>query len=307
VSRQLAPVPKKLEAGEIDTFPGEENVAVLGIFASYESDEYKTFVEVATKLREDYVFAATDREEDRKKIYAEAPSVVLFKKFDEGRNELVGAEGFAAESLTSWIKTHATPLMDDIGPQNYAGFIESGVPLAYLFIDSDEQRTEIGAQVREIAKKYKGKVNFVFCDAKKYGGHARNLNLKEEFPAFAIQSTGGEKVLKYPLSQASHITADAIEKFVESFVAGEVEPSVKSEEIPETNDGPVKVVVGKNFNEIVQDPTKDVLIEFYAPCTCFFSFFFFSGFFFVFVFFVLQRHRNQPVLLFFLFFFVSFS
>ena len=26
-----------------------------------------------------------------------------------------------------------------------------------------------------------------------------------------------------------------------------------------------QVVVGKTFNEIVNDPTKDVLIEFYAP------------------------------------------
>ena len=27
----------------------------------------------------------------------------------------------------------------------------------------------------------------------------------------------------------------------------------------------LQVVVGENFNEIVNDPTKDVLIEFYAP------------------------------------------
>jgi len=31
------------------------------------------------------------------------------------------------------------------------------------------------------------------------------------------------------------------------------------------NDGPVKIVTGSNFDKIVNDPTKDVLIEFYAP------------------------------------------
>lgn len=41
---------------------------------------------------------------------------------------------------------------------------------------------------------------------------------------------------------------------------------MKSVDIPESNDGPVKVVVGKQFKEIVMDETKDVLIEFYAPC-----------------------------------------
>jgi len=32
------------------------------------------------------------------------------------------------------------------------------------------------------------------------------------------------------------------------------------------NNGPVSVVVGSTFEELVMDPSKDVLIEFYAPC-----------------------------------------
>lgn len=40
---------------------------------------------------------------------------------------------------------------------------------------------------------------------------------------------------------------------------------MKSEEIPATNDAPVKVIVGKSFADIALDETKDVLVEFYAP------------------------------------------
>jgi thiol-disulfide isomerase/thioredoxin len=39
---------------------------------------------------------------------------------------------------------------------------------------------------------------------------------------------------------------------------------LKSEE-PVPNNGPLTIVVGKNFDEIVRDPTKDVLVKFYAP------------------------------------------
>ncbi len=65
---------------------------------------------------------------------------------------------------------------------------------------------------------------------------------------------------------------------------GTLTPFVKSEPIPETNDGPVKVIVGHTFKDIVYDNTKvsflslsslfplidlpllqDVLVEFYAP------------------------------------------
>ena len=40
---------------------------------------------------------------------------------------------------------------------------------------------------------------------------------------------------------------------------------MKSQPVPKKNTGPVTVVVGKTFEEIVMDPKKDVLIEMYAP------------------------------------------
>ena len=56
-----------------------------------------------------------------------------------------------------------------------------------------------------------------------------------------------------------------LEQFARDLAAGKVEPHMKSEPIPEPNDEAVVTVVAKNFNEIVNDETKDVLIEFYAP------------------------------------------
>ena len=35
--------------------------------------------------------------------------------------------------------------------------------------------------------------------------------------------------------------------------------------MPATNDGPVKTVVGTQWNEIVGDSTKDVFVKYYAP------------------------------------------
>ena len=40
---------------------------------------------------------------------------------------------------------------------------------------------------------------------------------------------------------------------------------VKSQPAPKDDKGPVKTLVGSNFDKIVNDPEKDVLIEFYAP------------------------------------------
>jgi len=118
--------------------------------------------------------------------------------------------------------------------------------------------------LKEVAQKHKGKVSFATIDAKAFGQHAGNLNLEAgKWPAFAIQDTGNNQ--KFPFPQDEKLTKKAIGKYLDDFVAGKVEPSVKSEPVPEKQDGPVTIVVAKNYKEVVLDDKKDVLVEFYAP------------------------------------------
>jgi len=56
-----------------------------------------------------------------------------------------------------------------------------------------------------------------------------------------------------------------IGEFVDKFSSGNVKPSIKSEPVPESQDGPVTIVVAHNYKDVVLDDSKDVLIEFYAP------------------------------------------
>ena len=63
----------------------------------------------------------------------------------------------------------------------------------------------------------------------------------------------------------SEITADTLANFVGRINSGELKPFLKSAPVPESNDEPVKVVVGTQFNEIVLGDEKEVLVKFYAP------------------------------------------
>jgi len=60
-------------------------------------------------------------------------------------------------------------------------------------------------------------------------------------------------------------SVETFTNFLKQLSAGELEPFLKSEPIPEHPEGPVVVAVAKNFDDAVINNGKDTLIEFYAP------------------------------------------
>jgi len=273
MQKQLLPALSDVTADNFDEFKSKDKVVVIGFFKDDSSDPFIHLKNVANKLRDDFLFGASTDEKLAKKQGVQVPGIVLYKKFDEGKNSFPenveealitkGDDAFSEEHITKFVKVNSVPLMNDIGPENYSKYIESGLPIGFLFFGNDEQKEKVGKQVEPIAKKFRGKVNFVYCDGNLYGGHAGNLNLKEEWPAFAIQEPVSG--LKFPFDQANEITEDAVSSFVEEYVDGKLKPSIKSAPKPETNDEPVKVLVADTFNDIVKDKSKAVFVEFYAP------------------------------------------
>ena len=259
--RQSLPAVSELKADEVEKFSTSDKVVVIGHFTDKSSAEYKAFESVANKLRDSIVFGYTSSPEGLAKRNVQSPGVVLFKSFDEKLNTFGG--DFTVEDLEAFIAENSMPNMDDIGPDNFETYMEKGLPILYLFVSTDEERKTAGAEVEPLAKDYKGQVSFVYLDAAKYGGHAESVNLKQEWPAVGVSDM--TKNLKFPYDQSKKIKKADIKAWVDNILAGKVEPSLKSEPVPESNDGPVKVVVGTTYASIVKDLEKDVLVEFYAP------------------------------------------
>jgi len=262
MTKQSLPAVSILTAETLGDFKTADKVVLVAYFNADDKESNTTFTTVAEKLRDDYLFGASNDAEVAKAEGVTAPALVLYKSFDEGK--AVYAEAFDIEAIEKFVKTASIPLIGEVGPETYAGYMATGIPLAYIFAETEEERTSISIALREVAELHRGTVSFATIDAKAFGAHAGNLNLKaDKFPAFAIQDTVNNK--KFPFDQESEITADLIGKFVQDFVDGNVEPSIKSEPVPEKQEGPVQIVVAKNYDDIVLDDTKDVLIEFYAP------------------------------------------
>jgi protein disulfide-isomerase A1 len=244
-------------------FKDSDKVVVIGFFDNKDSAEYNTFTQVSKQLRDAYTFAEVvgDAAINKALGVEKTPTVVLFKKFDEGRN---GLESF--DNLAAFIQTHSVPLIDEIGPHNFKLYVESGLPLAYLFVDltQEGQKDENLAHVHALATETKGKLNWVIIDWSKYAKHSERLGLSGKVvPSLAIEHV--TEGFHYVFDETAPISKEGVTNWVRDFLDGKIQPTIKSEEVPASNDGPVKIVVANNFNDIVNDATKDVLLEFYAP------------------------------------------
>jgi len=82
---------------------------------------------------------------------------------------------------------------------------------------------------------------------------------------FVTYPAGNPKITTWNEDTEKELNVESLTNFVKQSLSGEYIKYQKSEPIPEKNDGPVKVVVGKTFESIVNDPTKDVFLELYAP------------------------------------------
>jgi protein disulfide-isomerase A1 len=261
MTKQALPAVSDVTKDTIEEFKTADKVVLVAYFAADDKASNETFTSVANGLRDNFLFGATNDAALAKAEGVSQPGLVLYKSFDDGKD--VFTEKFDAEKIKEFAQVASTPLIGEVGPETYSTYMAAGIPLAYIFAETPEEREEFAKELKPLALKHKGAINFATIDAKSFGQHAGNLNLKPgQWPAFAIQRT--DKNEKFPYDQDKKITEKDIGTFVDEFIAGKVDPSIKSEPIPESQ-GPVNVVVAKNYQEIVIDNDKDVLLEFYAP------------------------------------------
>lgn len=264
--RQSLPAVADVTKATFHEFKNADKIVALAFLSSPTDAPAAEYSAFANTHRDDYLFGVTTDKEVIESAGVKPPALVLYRSFDEPATEYpYPVADLTSEELESWIKELAIPVIDQVGGENYGTYAQSGKPLAYLFLDpTDEKRDQYIDAIRPIAAKYKGKVNFVWIDAIQFGDHGKALNLVQaKWPSFVLQDLS--KQLKYPLDQNEAVTPELVDQLVEGYLEGKLEPSLKSQPIPETQDEDVFVLVEKQFEDVVFDDSKDVFVEFYAP------------------------------------------
>merc|ERR1712198_198728 len=251
---------------EAKAFAAEKPVVIIGYFKDQGSDSAKQFI-AAASATDDFPFGITSEESVATEYGLSAEGVVLLKNFDEGKNIFDGE--LTEEAITAFVVANSMPLVVDFNHETaskiFGGEIKSHM-LIYLSKEAGhyDSYTEVA---RNVAKKYKGQVLFVTINTDEED-HSRIMEFfgmkKDEVPGLRIIKLE-EDMAKYK-PESYDITEDNLTTFVKNFLDGKLKQHLLTQDLPDDWDATgVKVLVSSNFDDVVFNKEKEVLVEFYAP------------------------------------------
>ncbi|XP_072004499.1 protein disulfide-isomerase A3 [Engystomops pustulosus] len=278
LKKQAGPASVDLKSvEEFDKFISDTDASVVGFFRSLYDTAHSEYLKVANTLREKYRFAHTDENELVDKYDSNGEGVVLFRpprlanKFEDSSVSFPADEKITTHKIKKFIQDNIFGICPHMTEDNRE--LIQGKDLLVAYYDVDYEKNPKGSnywrnRVMMVAKKFLDaghKLNFAVANRKSFAHEVTEFGLDGsagDIPVVGIKSAKGEK---YVMQEEFTRDGKALERFLQDYFDGKLKKYLKSEPVPQNNDGPVKVVVAENFDEIVNDESKDVLIEFYAP------------------------------------------
>uniref|UniRef100_A0A8C8RE66 protein disulfide-isomerase n=1 Tax=Pelusios castaneus TaxID=367368 RepID=A0A8C8RE66_9SAUR len=252
-------------------FITSQDVVVVGFFKDLQSEAAKGFYDVASDAA-DIHFGISNKTELFQQYGVTPDTVCLFKKFDEKRADfpLDAVLGLDKEALSRFVVVHSLELVMEFNSQNSAKIFGAKIlNHLLLFINKTlEPHLEILSSFRATASPFRGQVLFVLIDVNGEGAQVLQYFGLKSHEVPTIRFINIETNKKYRMA-TDVFTTPSVGAFLQDVLDGKVKPHLMSEELPEDWDKqPVKVLVGKNFEQVAFDETKNVFVKFYAPwCT----------------------------------------
>lgn len=259
--RETEPAVHVLKSSEeVDAFVASHPLTVVGFLDNDHDDRWAVFKSVALKKRHTLDFVAVLAASWAPQP---APAVVLYRNFEEPK--LVYEGEFAAPVVATWISRNLLPTLGEISVDTFPSYMAAELSvLGYLFVDPNDASTpEFLKELEPKLAPFKNDFVVGWINNNRYAQQAQRLGLSTKIPSIALDNH--QEGVRYVFPDDQTLTASALGEWFSQYKAGALKPHVKSEPVPEPNDGPVTVVVATSFKDIVYNAEKDVLVEFYAP------------------------------------------
>uniref|UniRef100_A0A8K9VFP6 Protein disulfide-isomerase n=1 Tax=Oncorhynchus mykiss TaxID=8022 RepID=A0A8K9VFP6_ONCMY len=246
---------------DLDAFVNHFEASVVGFFSSADSSQMAEFLKASSAMRDSHRFAHTADLSLGLKHGVESDMVVLFRpprlnsKFEDS---LVKSEAVSIASLRQFIRDNVFGLCPHLTAENRENM--RGRDLLVAYYDVDYLRNIKGTnywrnRVMKVATQFQSQgLSYAVANRAEF-----QEELEEEFglgpsdggelPLITIRNREGHKY-----SMQEEFTTNK-RLSLSNMVGRYLNKSLL----------PLQVVVADNFEELVNNPSKDVLLEFYAP------------------------------------------
>jgi len=249
-------------AEDLEVQIGNNDVLVV-FFGPTGTEAHENFLKAAATF-EDVAFAHSGEQTVAEKYEAQPNSLILFKNFDEKKNVHTGETD--TESIKTFIEDNKEPTILPFSQKVAQKIFGEGKDALFLIKGDDEHSSKAEETLRSIARDFKGKVALSVANFDDSFGSrlAEYIGVtKEHLPAIRLIKPSKNN-LKYLFEH--EVTVDNLKNWVGDFVNDKLKPFFKSAPLPEpAHEENVKILVGKNFEDVVVNNDNDVLVEYYAP------------------------------------------
>jgi protein disulfide isomerase family A protein 3 len=274
----------------LEAFIDNEDCSIIGAFQSEDDDAFADFQGIAQSMAYDWRWAHTTDEEVLAKLKVKTSAVFLYRspkyisdKYGDRKRERFPSTKLSESALRIWMTKHAQPLVGQYTYTTKDRYLAKKVPVVIIFFDINWEKNPKGTayfvnRARKIGTQFKGQLNFAVASIKDFDYQLSDFGLAAEDKAHDVRigllhKEGNEEL--YYGSESEKFSSDILLKFATDYLAGSLEPAKRQdlsmppppmdEDGGDVDEGDVVVLTKDNFDEVVNDETKNVLVEFYAP------------------------------------------
>jgi len=263
---QVGPASKEMASDADLTAALAKAKEVLVVANLEDAADMEAFQKVASKMRETNNFAHSAAASDVRKagVWLHRPKH-LQNKFEDAAVKFEG--GDIKAELEAWIKKNYHGVAGHRTFDNAGDFAGSDVVTAFYNVDYEKNPKGTNYwrnRVMKVAKDYVPDMKFAVANVHDFAQELTEYGLdapsSDDKPVVTAKTAKGQKYV-----MSAEFSMDTFKAFLDDLKAGKLEPYMKSEPLPDNSGTGVKVAVAKNFDDLVTNSEKDVLIEFYAP------------------------------------------
>ncbi|XP_073123442.1 protein disulfide isomerase-like 1-4 [Henckelia pumila] len=267
LKKKIGPVLQNITTiDEAQSILAAQDKLVLGYLESLVGSDSEE-LGAASKLEDDVSFYQTTSSDVAKLFHVDPlikrPALAVIKKEAEKLSIFDGQ--FTKSEIADFVFENKVPLVTNLTRESARQVFENPIKKQLIIFATSSDSEKLYPTFLEAAKTVKGKLLCVYVelDNEDVGKEVSEYFGVSGASPRVIAYTGNDDARKFLLD--GELTISSIKSFGKNFLQDNLRPFYKSDPIPEKNDGDVKIVVGNNFDEIVLDESKDVLLEIYAP------------------------------------------